>query len=104
MIGPAAVLDAAADLIEKDGWCRMQPTRGRHRCASAAIDSVEGNSKHRHAALNALIEVAGEHQRDLLFNAESVVTMVNDRRMSDKRATLRWFRKAAALLRERGSA
>ena len=36
------ILNAAADLIERDGWCQYQFTKGDKRCLVGAIERAAG--------------------------------------------------------------
>ena len=48
MTGVADVLNGAADLIERDGWCQGTFRDGGARCASRAIGDAAENTKNPH--------------------------------------------------------
>lgn len=98
-IKAAELLEAAADLLDKEGWCRdtVLDDRG-HRCALGALANVRRPSLGYQASLVAEDAVRAELRKRSGSYSASIVHF-NDIVAKDKRYVTRLFRSTAKKLR-----
>lgn len=89
----AGRIDAAADLLATNGWCRGTYDKGDRHCAVGAIVAVTSDRGWRFATLKALSDYV-EHRAPEFGD----VTDWNDAQR-DKRKVIRWMRACANELR-----
>lgn len=96
----AAALDRAADILDRDGWCRFEHTnvQGEH-CAIGALDVAAALSTDRRLLYAELMDdIHDLHDNGIMTDA-TTLSGWNDRIAADKEDVQNLFRTTAQHLR-----